>query len=105
MDAIQLKNGIILAITKNDILKIKVNDNKYEISKLSKFPSKNGVKLSIYKLPKKNILISSILIKQRLFNCGHQFLFNFEYNNIEIIFNLEKRKIIKTLENYGSVKN
>ena len=60
---------MILAITKNDILNIRLNDNKNEISKLSKFPLKNlVVKLSIYELPKNNILISSITPKKLYFD-------------------------------------
>ena len=38
LDAIELKNGIILAITNNDILHIKINNNKDEIIKISKVP-------------------------------------------------------------------
>ena len=101
LDAIELKNGMILAITYNNILNIKVNDNKDEICNLSKIPFKSERKiLSIYELPKNNILISSILLAERKpFRRGCFEYYEDTYNNIEVVFNLEKYKIIKTLKN------
>ena len=99
LDAIELKNGIILTITKNDILNIKINENKYEISKLCKTPEHNECKLSIYELPKNNILISSIFIEtyEICDGCIRHSRYNFITK--EIIFNLDKCEIIKSLNN------
>ena len=113
LDAIELKNGMILAITKNDILNIKINDNKYEIVKLFKFPeeylfedkdnynNREQLKLSIYELPKNNILISSIVT-----NCissGYDCMsYYFSYKTREVIISLDNFIIIKELKDIYS---
>ena len=112
LDVIQLKNGIILAITKENILKIKINDNNFEVYKLCQNPFKNHkllyrdsceiidiFKLLIYELPKNNILISLILENSRLFGTIALYTIS-RYRIEEVIFNLDNFKIIKNMKNY-----
>ena len=116
LDVIELKNGMILAITREDILEIKINDNKYEICRLSENPIKDNkfllsnetfgeerdiFKLSSYELPKNNILISLVLVRFELSGTHCTFIKN-HYRTEEVIFNLDKFKIIKNLKNYIS---
>ena len=81
LDIIELKSGMILTITREDLLEIKINDNNIEVIRLSENPFKNHklfyrdvshctdiFKLSIYELPKNNILISLIIESSEL--CG-----------------------------------
>ena len=113
LDAIELKNGMILAITKNDILNIKINDDKYEIVKLFKFPEEylfkdkdnyNNIeqfKLSIYELPKNNILISSIVTST--ISAGYDCMsYYFSYKTREVIISLDNFIIIKELKDIYS---
>ena len=116
LDVIVLKNGMILAITREDILEIKINDNKYEIFRLSENPFKDNkflfsnewgddrdiFKLSIYELPKNNILISVIIVRFELCGGGMALYDKEQYRTEEVIFNLDKFKIIKNLKNYIS---
>lgn len=112
LDVIELKNGMILAITRKDILKIKINDNNCEVYRLSENPFKKHklfyrdsshiidlYKYSTYELPKNNILISLILQSSEL--CGSFALYCiYRYRTEEVIFNLDKFKIIKNIKNY-----
>ena len=113
LDAIELKNGMILAITKNDILNIKINDDKYEIVKLFKFPEEylfkdkdnynNGkqFKLSIYELPKNNILISSVVTNT--ISTGYDCMsYYYSYKTREVIISLDNFIIIKELKDIYS---
>ena len=114
LDVIELKNGMILAITGEDILTIKKNDNNFEVNRLSQNPFKNHkllerdsshfiyiFKLSIYELPKNNILISLILINSRLCGTFAYYCIN-KYRTEEAIYNLDDCKIIKNMTNYIS---
>ena len=117
LDVIEFKNGMILAITRNDILKIKINDNNFEAYRLSENPFKehelfcrdsfhiiNLYKYSTYELPKNNILISLILKSSEL--CGTIALYSIDrYRTEEVIFNLDEFKIIKNINNYISTYN
>ena len=117
LDVIELKNGIILAITRKDILKIKINDKNFEVYRLSENPFKNHklfyrdsshvtdlFKLSIYELPKNNILISLIIQSSEL--CGTIALYCIDkYRTEEVIFNLDNCKIIKNMKNYISTED
>ena len=114
LDVIELKNGMILVFTREDILKIKINDNNFEVYRLSENPFKNHklfyrdsshvtdlFKLSTYELPKNNLLISLILVKFEL--CGTIALYSIDrYRTEEVIFNLDEFKIIKNMKNYIS---
>jgi len=81
LNIIELKSGMILTITREDLLEIKINDNNIKVIRLSENPFKNHklfyrdsshcidiFKLSIYELPKNNILISLIIESSEL--CG-----------------------------------
>ena len=120
LDAIELKNGIILAIINNDILHIKINNNKYEIIQISKVPQECFINkiynhefhllINIYELPNNNILISSESSGTYFKNKGCVRGKLSYYKNKQYIFNLDKCKIIhlfQKLENenpfsYGS---
>lgn len=77
LDAIELKNGVIIVSTNNQILSVKINDNKFEINKLLKNPDefllkndniKNiNLEFNIYNLPNNN---NTILIHS--FSCGYE---------------------------------
>jgi len=83
LDAIELKNGMLLVVADEDLLKIKVNKNNFEVNRLCENPHKNHklflrdsyhyietFKLSIYELPKNNILISLIIVSSELAGGG-----------------------------------
>ena len=108
LDAIELKNGIILAITNSDILHIKINNNKEEIIKISKVPKECFINklydqefdllFNIYELPNNNILISSE--SSGIYNKNHgcvrgQYPY---YKEKQYIFNLDKCEIIHFLQ-------
>ena len=111
LDAIELKNGMILAITNNDILRIKINNNEDEITKISKVPKdciinkinsyEFDLLIKIYELPNNNILISSEssgtyynnrgCIRSRvIYNKDKQFIFNID--KCKIIHLFQKRR-------------
>ena len=104
LDAIELKSGMILAITNNDILRIKINNNEDEKTQISKVPKEciiNKTKdhefdllINIYELPNNNILISSESSGSYFRNKGcviRRVLYN---KNKQFIFNIDKCKII-----------
>ena len=104
LDAIELKNGIILAIINNDILHIKINNNKYEIIQISKVPQECFINkiynhefhllINIYELPNNNILISSESSGTYFQNTGCCRGLEFYSKNKQFIFNMDQCKII-----------
>ena len=108
LDAIELKNGMILAITYDDILSIKTNNNKDEIIKISKVPKecfKNKIYnyefikefnllINIYELPNNNILISSQSSRLYEKKSGCVRGKEFYKKDKQFIFDIDKFKII-----------
>ena len=99
LDAIGLKNGMILTITNNDLLSVKINNNKDEIIQISKVPKECFINkifdhefnllINIYELPNNNILISSqssglyhqdsgCIRDELYYNRNKQFIFNID---------------------------
>ena len=108
LDAIELKNGMIIAITNSNILNINVDKDK--ICKISEIPKEcliNKTQIQdfnqtndIYELPNNNILIHSHLYYEYYQNegCIRGDLY---YNkNKEVIFNIDKCKVIHCLVNF-----
>ena len=103
-DAIELKNGMILAITNNDILSIKINNNKDEIIKISKVPEECFINkiydyefnllINIYELPSNNILISSQSSGSFYQDSGCVRGDLYYNSNKQFIFNIDRCKII-----------
>jgi len=112
LDAIELKNGMILAITYNDILSIKINDDKVEKTKISKVPQECYINeidnyefellINIYELPNNNILISPESSGTYFQNSGCLMGDVYFYKNEQFIFNLDKCKIIHFFQNVGN---
>ena len=104
LDVIGLKNGMILAITNNDILHIKINNNREEIIQISKLPKEciiNKIKnhefdllINIYELPNNNILISSESSGTYCQKSGCSRIKRSYNKDKQFIFNIDKCKII-----------
>ena len=104
LDAIELKNENILAVTNNNILHIKINNNKAEIIQNFKVPQECFINkiyahechllINIYELLDNNILISSKSSGTYFQKTGCCRGIEFYSKNKQFIFNMDQCKII-----------
>jgi len=105
-DAIELKNGIILAKADNSILKIVINDNKEEINEIFKIPDECKVKnikkmdinlsFDIYNLPNNdNIILINSYSLGRYYNIeGYVDITEYYSKNMMFTFNVNAKLLI-----------